>query len=225
MRIRRSEDRGSFKLDWLNAKYTFSFGEYYDANNMGFRDLRVINHDTISASGGFGKHPHQNMEIITFILRGELEHKDSLGNTEVIKPGMIQIMSAGKGILHSEFNPCPFNETELFQIWVTPNELGGKPSYSSFEFSNNIKTNTLNLIASNNSEDGVGLIKQNTEIYYVEMKDFEMSFEENSSYWVQMIEGSATIDNEEISNQDGVSIEFDNIKLSSKNAKALIFKF
>jgi quercetin 2,3-dioxygenase len=127
--IRKSEERGRTKLDWLDSRHTFSFGDYYDAENMGFRQLRVINEDRVQPGRGFSSHSHQDMEIVTYVLEGALEHRDSLGNGSVIRPGEVQRMSAGRGITHSEFNPSKAEPVHFFQIWILPERSGVAPSY------------------------------------------------------------------------------------------------
>ena len=127
--IRKAEERGRTKLDWLDTRYTFSFADYYDRRFMGFRALRVINEDRIQPVGGFPTHPHRDMEIITYVLEGALEHRDSLDNGSVIRPGEIPRMSAGTGILHSEFNPSKSEPVHLLQIWILPERSGGQPGY------------------------------------------------------------------------------------------------
>src|SRR5258708_1227874 len=127
--IRRSEERGRTAIDWLDSYHSFSFGDYYDPNNAGFRSLRVINEDWVKPGAGFGMHPHRDMEIITYIVQGALEHKDSMGNGPVIRAGDVQRMSAGTGILHGEFNPSPKEPVHLLQIWILPDRRGLKPEY------------------------------------------------------------------------------------------------
>ena len=129
IKIRRSHERGRAQLDWLDSWHTFSFGEYHDPNQMGFRTLRVINEDRVQPSKGFGTHPHRDMEIVTYVLEGELEHKDSMGSGGVIRPGELQRMSAGSGVTHSEFNHSKDSAVHLLQIWIQPKARGIKPSY------------------------------------------------------------------------------------------------
>ena len=154
MTIRRAAERGHFENSWLNANHSFSFGEYYDPQNMGYSNLRVLNDDTIAPKGGFPTHPHDNMEIVTYVLSGVLEHKDSMGNGSIIRPGDVQRMSAGTGVRHSEFNPSPDEPVSLLQIWLRPNRLGIEPEYSQQHFPAQEKRGRLRLIVSPDGRDG-----------------------------------------------------------------------
>ncbi|MFO0836532.1 MAG: pirin family protein [Phycisphaerales bacterium] len=146
--IRRADERGITEIDWLKSWHTFSFGDYHDAAHMGFRTLRVINDDIIGAGGGFGTHPHRNMEIITIMLEGELTHRDSLGHTQSLKPGEVQVMSAGSGIRHSEFNASKTVPAHLIQTWITPRSLGITPRYEQRAFPREVRLNTITPVAS-----------------------------------------------------------------------------
>jgi redox-sensitive bicupin YhaK (pirin superfamily) len=203
IKIRKASERGKADLGWLKATYTFSFSHYFDPNYMGERVLRVLNHDVISPGMGFATHPHDNMEIITFILRGKIAHKDNLGNIETISTGEIQIMSAGTGITHSEFNPDPENETELFQIWVKPKELNIKPHYFTYKYEDKISINQLNSIAK--------LHNQDMEIYLGKMeKKSNIEYQipnSKTGYWLQMMEGHIKINGVDLISYDGAFIE------------------
>jgi redox-sensitive bicupin YhaK (pirin superfamily) len=163
--IRKSSERGHANHGWLNAHHSFSFADYYDPNNMGYGPLRVINDDTIAAGGAFGTHGHRDMEIITYVLEGELEHKDSMGNGSVIRPGDVQRMSAGSGVRHSEANPSTDRATHMLQIWIEPNVQGIPPSYEEKNFSAEEKRGRLRLIASDNPHDGAVKIHQDARVY------------------------------------------------------------
>lgn len=225
MKVRKHNDRGSFKIDWLDAKYTFSFANYYDPAHMGFQSLRVINNDIIAQEGGFPPHSHKDMEIVSFIINGELAHKDSLGNVETIKPGMIQIMSAGSGITHSEFNPSHKNTTEMMQIWITPKERGTRPSYSEFSFEHLFEKNKLNLIVSNNPQDQVGVINQDVSIYYFDSENQNIEINEDHSYWLQLIEGNIEINSQKFEYRDAISFTKEDAQVKVAKAKGLLFKF
>jgi redox-sensitive bicupin YhaK (pirin superfamily) len=165
LEVRKSEDRGHANHGWLDARHTFSFANYYDEDNMGFGPLRVINEDYIAAGRGFGTHGHRDMEIISYVLEGELAHKDSMGNGSTIRPGDVQRMSAGTGVQHSEFNPSQENKTHLLQIWIQPNKLGVTPSYEEKRFSEEEKRGRLRLIASPEGEDGSVRMHQDARLY------------------------------------------------------------
>ncbi|MGZ3240947.1 MAG: pirin family protein [Burkholderiaceae bacterium] len=163
--LRKSEDRGHVNLGWLDSFHSFSFGEYYEPQHMGFGPLRVINDDYIEAAKGFGTHGHRDMEIITYVLEGGIAHKDSMGNGSVIRPGNVQRMSAGKGIMHSEFNPSKDARTHLLQIWIEPNVTGVTPSYEEKNFDDAEKRGKLRLIASPDGRDGSVTIHQDAKVY------------------------------------------------------------
>lgn len=208
--MRRAKERGHFKNDWLDSYHTFSFGEYYDPKNMNFRDLRVINQDVISGGSGFPTHGHRDMEIITYVLRGTLEHKDSLGNTARIKPGEIQVMTTGTGVMHSEYNPDPKVAAEILQIWVVPAEKGLAPGYHQKMFSREDKHNHMLLIASPNGENDSMKINQDVRLYAgVFDKDFQKRYEpkEGRGTWIQVAKGSLVVNKQPILAGDGVAIE------------------
>ena len=163
--IRRSAERGHANHGWLDSYHSFSFADYYDPQHMGFSTLRVINEDYVAPGTGFGTHPHRDMEIITYILAGELEHKDSMGNGSVIRPGDVQRMSAGTGVLHSEFNPSPDRQVHLLQIWIQPNRRGVEPGYEQKRFEDAEKRGRLRLVASPDGADGSVTIHQNARVY------------------------------------------------------------
>src|SRR5437588_1646080 len=163
--IRKSSDRGHFDHGWLNTYHTFSFADYYDPAQMGFRSLRVINEDRVAPGMGFGMHGHRDMEIVTYVLAGALEHKDSMGNGAVLRPGELQRMSAGTGIRHSEFNPSTAEPVHLYQIWLVPSDKGLTPSYEQKSFPEADKHNRLRRVASPDGLDGALTIHQNAELY------------------------------------------------------------
>ncbi|NOZ10252.1 MAG: pirin family protein [Gammaproteobacteria bacterium] len=169
--LRRAKERGRSQIDWLDSYHTFSFSDYYDPEQMGFSELRVINDDRVVPGGGFPTHSHQDMEIITYVLSGELEHKDSMGNTSIIFPGDAQRMSAGKGITHSEFNASKEHPVRFLQIWIQPNELGIDPSYEQIHVSIEEKRGALKLIASVDGEDGSIVVHQDIKLYVSVLKE------------------------------------------------------
>ncbi len=163
--LRRSEDRGRANHGWLDSHFSFSFADYYDPEHMGFAPLRVINDDRIAGGTGFGMHGHRDMEIISYVLEGELAHKDSMGNGSVIRPGDVQRMSAGTGVRHSEFNHAQDRETHLLQIWIEPRERGIPPGYEEKHFDEAEKRGRLRLIASPEGRDGSVTIHQDATVY------------------------------------------------------------
>ncbi|MES2037415.1 MAG: pirin family protein [Pseudomonadota bacterium] len=162
--LRPSQERGHAEHGWLKSHHSFSFAEYYDPQHMGFGPLRVINDDWIAPAMGFGTHPHQNMEIITYVLEGAIAHKDSMGNGSTIRPGNVQYMSAGTGVRHSEFNPANTEHTRLLQIWIQPDQLGGEPLYGEKEFSREEKQGRLRLVVSGDGAEGSIKIRQNARL-------------------------------------------------------------
>jgi hypothetical protein len=163
--LRKAEDRGHANHGWLDSYHSFSFADYYDPEHMGFGPLRVINEDRVDAGTGFGTHGHKDMEIITYVLEGELGHKDSMGNGSAIRPGNVQRMSAGTGIRHSEFNHAPDRQTHFLQIWIEPNEFGIAPSYEEKDFGTAQKRGQLRLIASPDGRDGSVSVHQDAKVY------------------------------------------------------------
>jgi hypothetical protein len=229
MNVRRASDRGNLKIDWLDAKYSFSFGSYFDPAHMGFNSLRVINNDIIAPGKGFETHSHDNMEIITIVLDGELEHKDTLGNQEVIGPGEIQLMSAGSGISHSEFNPNPNKETELYQIWIETNQIDVEPRYDQFSYKDRIKDDSLILIGSPKSTDGVARIHQDVNLHLGSLNAGKSIDSPNidAKYWLQVIQGKIEVSGVELSKADGASFEKSELKrlVGIEKSEFLLFEF
>ncbi len=209
--IRKAQDRGHSHIDWLDSYHTFSFGKYYDPDHIQFGYLRVINEDRIKPSMGFGTHPHRDMEIITVMLEGELAHKDSIGNGSVIKKGDIQKMTAGSGIMHSEFNNSDSVEAHLLQIWITPNRMGLTPGYEQISINDLDNTDEIKLIASGKVNKGNGIIKINQDIELFlgrldKNQKVEFSTEDSNKIWVQLISGQLSINGKELSAGDGAAI-------------------
>ena len=205
--IRRAAERGHFENSWLNANHSFSFGEYYDPQNMGYSNLRVLNDDTIAPNGGFPTHPHDNMEIVTYVLSGALEHKDSMGNGSIIRPGDVQRMSAGTGIRHSEFNPSPDEPVKLLQIWLRPNTLGVEPEYSQKHFPAEEKRGRLLLIVSPDGRDGSIATYQDSLVYASILKDGEEVShdpEDDRQLYLHVATGSLVVNGEQLQRGDSI---------------------
>ncbi|BAB73129.1 pirin family protein [Anabaena sp. FACHB-709] len=201
--------RGRSQTGWLDSYHTFSFSSFYDPNRMGFRSLRVINDDRIAPGAGFPTHGHRDMEILTYVLSGAVEHKDSLGTGSVIRPGDVQIMSAGKGIQHSEFNHSRTEPLHLLQIWILPDEKGLAPRYEQKAFTPEEKRGQLRLVAAKDGRDGAVTIHQNVDIYasILEPGDVVNYHVKGDRYaWLQIAQGVVTLNGTELRAGDGVQI-------------------
>ncbi len=208
-KLRAREERGKTVTDWLKSAHSFSFAQYFDPFNMGFSDLRVINDDIIAPSSGFSMHPHANMEIITIILDGALEHKDSTGISELLQAGQIQVMSAGSGIMHSEFNPSPINDTHFLQIWILPNKKNYSPSYQTKTFKKETLLNRIRLIVSGSGKEGSVKIHQDAEIFQSILeadKTVYFSIPENRKLWLQVATGAIEVNSNILEAGDGMSV-------------------
>jgi redox-sensitive bicupin YhaK (pirin superfamily) len=226
--IRRSNDRGGGDHGWLKTRHTFSFNDYWDEKWMGFRSLRVINEDWVAPNGGFPTHPHRDMEIITYILSGQLEHKDSLGTGSIILPGDGQRMTAGRGIRHSEFNPSATERAHLLQIWILPDKHGHEPSYEQKSFPEAEKRGKLRLIASNDGVEGSVKINQNAKLYATLLSPGEEArhtLGANRHAWVQVAKGEVQLNGQALQQGDGaaVSEEKELTIKASKDAEVLLF--
>jgi quercetin 2,3-dioxygenase len=226
--VRKSIDRGHVQIDWLNSYHTFSFGSYQDPNWMGFRSLRVINDDVIAPASGFGTHGHRDMEIITYVLSGALEHKDSLGTGAVIYPGEVQRMTAGTGITHSEFNNSPSEAVHLLQIWIIPDTVGLTPSYEQKAFPTAEKQGKLRLVASRDGRDGSVTINQDLNLYIGLLAgDEQISYhvEIDRSVWLHVAQGEVTINDQILTAGDAIAYPGGSqLELSSSsNGEILLF--
>ena len=208
---RPAEARGHVNHGWLDARFTFSFADYVDPDHMGFRSLRVMNNDTILPGGGFPMHPHSDMEIFTYVIEGQLEHRDSLGNGAVLTPGNLQYMSAGGGIRHSEFNPSDTEKTHLYQIWLQPRESGGEPRYMEKPLADLAQPDALTLLYSGDGRDGSTGIRQDAEIFFGQAsagKTLEIPAAESLPHaWIQVISGAVNVFGESLRTADGLAIE------------------
>lgn len=211
LNIHHAEDRGSSDIGWLKSKHTFSFAEYHDPRYMGFESLRVINEDKVIAGAGFGKHPHDNMEIISYVLEGALEHKDSLGTGSVIQPGDVQRMSAGTGVTHSEYNPSQSEDVHFLQIWFLSKKRNMQPSYEQKSFSREDKLGKLKLIVSPDGTEGSVSINQDVYIYAgileEDSQNFTYKVKKGYKAWVHIARGALTLNDQHVKAGDGIAIE------------------
>ena len=207
--VRKAADRGHANHGWLDTYHTFSFSTYQDPNHMRFRTLRVMNEDFVQPGQGFGTHPHHDMEIVTYVLEGALEHKDSMGNGEVLRPGEFQRMSAGTGITHSEFNPSNTKPVHLYQIWLFPERKGIEPSYEQKHFPEAERQNQLRLVASRDATDGSLLIQQDARIYLSSLDDggqVSQKLSPGRHAWLQVLRGSVTLNGQSLETSDGAAV-------------------
>ena len=208
--VRHAAERGTANLGWLDSRHTFSFGQYYDPNHMGFGPLRVINEDRVRPGAGFETHGHRDMEIISYVLEGALEHKDSIGNGSVIRPGDMQVMSAGTGIRHSEFNPSKSEPVHFLQIWVLPDRQGLAPRYDQKTFPASEKRGRLRLIGSPDGRDGSIVIHQDTDIYDALLSSGDAvtnNLKPGHKSWVQVVRGAVEVNGKAADAGDGVAVE------------------
>lgn len=225
LHVRKSNERGHAHHGWLESYHTFSFADYRDPAHMGFSVLRVINEDFVAPAQGFPTHPHRDMEIITYILEGALEHKDSLGTGSVIRPGEVQRMSAGTGIRHSEFNPSKTEAVHLLQIWLLPNREGVTPSYEQIRIEPGALVNRLRLVASPDGRDGSVTIHQDARVYAARLADAEVhhTLEPERRAWLQVARGTVTLNGQALSAGDGAGIENESrIALAAKDTAELL---
>ena len=229
MTVRPAQTRGVTNVGWLNSKHTFSFGYYYDPSQMGVSSLRVINEDIVQPSKGFSTHAHQDMEIISYVLEGELEHKDSVGNCSVIRPGDIQRISAGTGIAHSEFNTSSTDPVHFLQIWVLPEQNGIQPSYEQQHFSLEEKQSELRLIVSSDGRNNSLMIHQDANIYVAVLDSGDRithHTDPRRSLWLQITRGSVEIKGQILQIGDGAAITEERdltIKATAQNTEVLLF--
>ena len=209
IQIRKSDTRGHANHGWLDSRFTFSFAEYFDPEHVEFRTLRVMNDDRIAGGGGFPTHPHRDMEIVTYVLDGELAHKDSMGNGSVIKPGDVQYMSAGTGVAHSEFNASDKTPVHMYQIWMFPDKTGHTPTYDQKHFSAAEKRGKLRLVVSPDGRDGSVKIRQGNELYAAVLGPGETvkhALQPERHAYVQVARGSVTLNGSKLAAGDGAAI-------------------
>ena len=207
--IRRAEERGTANFGWLDSRHTFSFGDYYDAKQMGFGPLRVINEDRVSPGQGFGTHGHKDMEIISYVLEGALEHKDSIGTGSVIRPGDVQVMSAGTGIRHSEFNHSKTEPVHFLQIWVVPDRQGIAPRYEQKTFPDVDKRRKLRLVGSSDGRDGSVVVHQDVRLFAALLNSGEQvthALQSGRKGWLQIVRGAVTMNGHDLAAGDGAAV-------------------
>lgn len=227
--VRKSAERGTSKIDWLDSKHTFSFADYYDEKFMGFGVLRVINEDRIKGGTGFGTHGHKDMEIISYVIHGGLKHKDSMGNETFIKPGEVQRMSAGTGVRHSEFNAYDDQETHFLQIWILPAKMNIPPSYEQKSFKNKFSTGGLVQVVSKNGENETISINQDFNMYVAQTtNDQEEVFKTTPErrIWIQLINGHVKVGEEFLLPGDGIGLaQVESVKIKwSKDSQFILME-
>jgi redox-sensitive bicupin YhaK (pirin superfamily) len=209
IRVRKASERGHFDHGWLDTYHTFSFSRYYDPRHMGFRALRVINEDRVQPGRGFGTHPHEDMEIVTYVLAGALAHKDSLGTGSTIRPRELQRMTAGTGISHSEFNPSQTEPVHLYQIWLLPEREGLDPSYEQKAFSEEEQHNRLRLVASPDGDEGSLAIRQDARLYLATLDEghgVSKDIPPGRHAWLQVVRGNVSLNGQAMSAGDGAAV-------------------
>ncbi|MGB8524890.1 MAG: pirin family protein [Candidatus Acidiferrales bacterium] len=225
IQVRPGNERGHNKLSWLDSRFTFSFDQYYDPEHMQFRSLRVLNEDIIAPGQGFGMHPHRDMEILTWILDGALEHRDSMGTGAVIRPGELQHMTAGSGILHSEFNPSPKDSTHLLQIWIVPDRKNLKPQYEQLTFPDEDLRGRFHLVA---GPEAPVNIHQDANLYIARLNEGEQakhSLKAGRSAWMQVSHGTVAVNGTKLKAGDGAAIsEESEVRVeATKPSEVLLF--
>jgi len=228
MDIRKSQERGHANHGWLDSHFTFSFADYVDPQHRQFRTLRVMNDDRVAGGGGFPKHPHHDMEIVTYVLEGALEHQDSMGNGSVIKPGDVQYMSAGTGVAHSEFNASKTEPVHLYQIWMLPEKQGLQPAYDQKNFSEAEKRGKLRLVASPDGRNGSVKIRQNNELYATVLgagETVKHELKKDRYAYVQVARGSVKLNGTKLDARDGAAISAEKtVELTGvDNTEVLLF--
>ena len=228
MKIRKSDERGHADHGWLDTHFTFSFADYFDPEHVQFRTLRVMNDDRVAGGGGFPTHPHRDMEIVTYVLEGALEHRDSMGNGSVIKPGDVQYMSAGTGVTHSEFNASQTEPVHLYQIWMFPEKKGLKPQYDQKNFTEAEKRGKLRLVASPDGREGSVKIHQDNDLYVTLLGNGESvkhELEPDRHAYVQVARGSVKLNGAKLEEGDGAALSEEKaVELTGvKDAEVLVF--
>ena len=227
MKIRKANERGHAEHGWLDTYHTFSFADYYDPQWTGFRSLRVINDDLVMPGNGFGTHPHRDMEIITYVLSGALEHKDSMGNGRVIRAGEVQYMAAGTGVQHSEFNPSKDEAVHLLQIWIQPDRKGTTPRYAEKSLAD-APAGTLHLVASKTGRDGSISIQQDADLWLAKLdagNDVKHNLAKGRHAWIHVAEGEVSLNGKKLSGGDAAAVSEERLVALSaiKPSQVLLF--
>ncbi|MGV0024709.1 pirin family protein [Phormidesmis priestleyi] len=225
--LRRADDRGHADHGWLNSYHTFSFANYYDPNHMGFHNLRVINEDRVAPKQGFGSHSHRDMEIVTYVLEGALEHQDSLGNRAVMRPGEVQRMTAGTGVTHSEYNQSDRHPVHFLQIWILPEQKNLEPGYEQKAYSESEKRGNLRLIASQDGRERSVTVHQDLNLYATVLGEGEkvsLGARDNRHFWVQVARGAVLLNGEWLNQGDAAALDSETLELvGKKDAEVLVF--
>jgi redox-sensitive bicupin YhaK (pirin superfamily) len=225
--IRRAADRGHFDHGWLNTYHAFSFADYHDPAHMGFRSLRVLNDDRVAPGQGFGEHRHRDMEIVSYVLEGALAHRDSMGNSGVIRPGDVQRMSAGTGVQHSEFNGSPNEPVHFLQIWIVPETRGAVPGYEQKTFPPETRRGKLRLIGSHDGREGSVTIRQDVDAYASVLEDgqnLRHVLAPGRHAWLQVAEGELELNGNRLDEGDGASVSDERaLEIAGKGAEFLLF--
>lgn len=228
IRVRKAADRGHADHGWLDTWHTFSFSTYHDPAHTRFRALRVMNEDFVAPGKGFGTHPHNDMEIVTYVLEGALEHRDSMGNGEVLRPGEFQRMSAGTGITHSEFNPSADEPVHLYQIWLFPESRGIEPSYEQKRFPEEERHNRLRLVASRDAAEGSLRIHQDARIYLSTLdngRELSIKLSPGRHAWLQVLRGVVSLNGTKLTTSDGAAVSDEGTLNISADADAEVLLF
>jgi quercetin 2,3-dioxygenase len=226
--VRRANERGYANHGWLKSYHTFSFADYHDPNHMGFRSLRVMNEDRVGPGQGFGTHAHRDMEIVSYVLDGELEHKDSMGNGEVLRPGEFQRITAGTGITHSEFNPSSSNATHFYQIWLQPERRGISPSYEQKRFAPEARQNQWQLVASRAGVAGSLVIHQDANIYLADLtagNELSHTIPRGRHAWLQVLRGSVHVNSHLLQTSDAIALSEEGFLSLSADDRAEVMLF
>lgn len=228
LQIRRAHERGHVDHGWLDSHHTFSFASYHDPKFMGFRSLRVLNEDRVAAGQGFGTHAHRDMEIVSYVFDGELEHRDSMGNGEVLKPGEFQRITAGTGITHSEFNPSTDQATHFYQIWLPPERKGLEPGYEQKPFDASARRNRLQRVASRDAAGGSLRIHADATIYLLDLESGHAvthAIPKGRHFWIQILKGGVDVNGHSLQTNDAAALsdEPEVQLLARENSELMLF--